>query len=200
MNQRTAGKCIGALEAVLQFANITGPVIGKHDFEGIVAENFFLAGGSRHAIEEMADQQWDVLPAFAKSGDAQTQNIEAEIEIAAEGALHDGLLQIAVGGGEDSNVDWDTASAADWTNFLFLDRPQHLRLQIDGEFSDFVEEDGSTFCHGHQSVFRLVGAGERTLNVAEQFALDQRGDERSAVDGNEGFVAEGTGIVDGPGH
>ena len=86
------------------------------------------------------------------------------------------------------------------TNLLFLDRAQHFGLQIDRKFSDFVEKNGSSFGHGHEPVFGLVGAGERALHVAEQFTLDQGGHERSAIDRDERLVAEGTGIVNGARH
>src|ERR1700728_236827 len=143
----------------------------------------------------MANEQRNVLPALAQAGDAQAQHIETKVKIAPERALHHSLLEIAVGGCEDSHVNWNSTSAAHRANFLLLDGSQHFRLQIDGKFSDFIEEDGSAFSHGHESIFCLIRTGESALHVAEKLALDQSRNERSAIDWNKWLVAEWTGIM-----
>ena len=74
---------------------------------------------------------------------------------------------------------------------------QHLRLQIDREFSHFVEEHSSRLGQSQESIFGLVGSGEGAFDVAKEFTLNQGRNERSAVHGKERLVAEGTGIVDG---
>ena len=43
-------------------------------------------------------------------------------------------------------------------------------------------------------------AGERAFFVAEQFAFDERGDERSAIDRDKGAVGEGSAEMHGAGH
>jgi hypothetical protein len=70
-------------------------------------------------------------------------------------------------------------------------------LACRSKLSDFVEKNGSAFGHGQQSLFGLVGAGESALHVTEEFAFDQRGDQRPAVYRDERLVAEGTGVVNG---
>src|SRR5712691_5036294 len=96
----------------------------------------------------MRNQQGDILATLAQGGDAQTQNVETKIQIAAESAFHHRLLQNPVRGGQDANVDGNTAGAADRANFLFLNSSQKLGLQINGKFADFVEKHGSTFGDG----------------------------------------------------
>ena len=99
MNQRTTGKGVSPFQTIFQFADVARPVVGQHGFKGFVAEHFFLPGSSRHAFQEITDQQGNVLAALAQRGNAQAQNIETEIKIAAKLALRDGLFQIAIGGG-----------------------------------------------------------------------------------------------------
>src|SRR5580658_7726003 len=122
-----------------------------------------------------------------------------DVEVAPECALHHGLLQITVGGRQDANVDESRPGAADRANFLFLYGTQQLGLEIDGKFSDFIEEHGSAFGDGRQPL-GLGGAGEGTSDVAEKRTLDQSGHQGSAIDRNKGLVAERTGIVDGARH
>src|SRR5581483_12351863 len=50
-----------------------------------------------------------------------------------------------------------------------------------------------------QAAPKGVGAGERALDVAEQFALEQRVRDRAAVDGDEWTCGSVAVIVDGPG-
>ena len=46
-----------------------------------------------------------------------------------------------------------------------------------------------------KSVLGLIGASERAFHVAKQLAFDQRGHERTAVDGNERLVVEWPGVM-----
>src|ERR1700691_1341756 len=135
----------------------------------------------------MSDER-DILASFAQWGDSQAKHVEAEIQIPAERAFGHSLLQDAVSGSEDADVDGDAAGAADGTNLLFLNRPQKFGLEVDGKLADFVEEYGAAFGDGEETVLGLIGAGERAFDIAKQLTLDQRGDERAAVDGNERLV------------
>ena len=86
------------------------------------------------------------------------------------------------------------------TNLLFLNGPQEFGLEVDGQLADFVEKHGSAFGDGQKSVLGLIGAGERSFDVAEQFALNQRGHERAAIDGDERLVVEWSGVMNGARH
>ena len=66
VNQRTTGEGVGPLQTVFQFADVARPVIGQHRFESFVAEHLFLSGGSRHAFQEISDQQRE-YPAGARA-------------------------------------------------------------------------------------------------------------------------------------
>src|SRR5579863_3417394 len=145
----------------------------------------------------MRDQQRNILPPFPESGNAQAQHVQPEIQIAAEIALHYGLLQIAVGGRENADIDWHAPRPAHWTNLLLLNRAQHLGLQIHRQLAHFVEEDGPALGHGQEPVFRLIGAGESALDMTEEFAFDQRRHQRSAIYRNERLVAEWSRVVNG---
>src|SRR5208282_4121094 len=132
MDDGSAGKGTGAFQTVFKLADISRPIIREHDFEGFVAENFFLCGGAGGPLHEVRDEQSDILAAFAQSRNAQAENVQAEIEVAPECAFGHGLLQVAVGGSQDADVDGNAARAADRTNLLFLNGTQQFGLKIDG--------------------------------------------------------------------
>ena len=58
---------------------------------------------------------------------------------------------------------------------------QQFHLHGQGHFADFVEEDGAAAGHFKQSAFVLIGSGEGSLQIAEQFALEQSLGKGSAV-------------------
>ena len=81
------------------------------------------------------------------------------------------------------------------TNLLLLNRPQQLRLQVDRQLADLVQKYRAPLGDRQQSVLGIGRAREGAAHVPEQFAFDQRGYQRSAVDGNERLVAEDAGEV-----
>ena len=132
------------------------------------------AGVARHPFHEVLDQQRDVLLAVAQGRNLQAEDVEAEVEVAAEGAVGDRRLQIAIGGGQDADVDVHALGAAHRTDFLFLDGAQQLGLQVDGQFADLVEKHGAAVGDGEQSFLGANRAGEGAAHVAEELAFDQR--------------------------
>jgi hypothetical protein len=66
---------------------------------------------------------------------------------------------------------------------------QQLGLHRQRQLADLVEEDGAVVGLREQSLARPVGAGERALGVAEEFALDQGLGDGAAVDRDEGAIA-----------
>ena len=147
----------------------------------------------------MSDQERDILTTLSQGRNAQAKHVQAKIQIAPEAALHHTLFKVAVGSCEDADIDGYPFGAAYRPYLLFLQGTQHLGLQIDGQFSDFIEKNCSAFGHGHQSIFGLICAGECAFYVSKQFAFNQSRHQRSAIDRDERLIAERAGIVDGAG-
>ena len=158
MDEGSAGEGAGAFQTVFQLTNVAGPVISQHNFDRFVAENFFLSRSARGTLHEVGDEKRDILATLAQRWDAQAENIKAEIQVAPESASGDSLLQVAVGGGQNTNVDGNAARASDGTDFFFLNGAQQFGLKVDGKFADFIEKYGSPFGDGQQSIFGLIGA------------------------------------------
>ena len=80
---------------------------------------------------------------------------------------------VAVGGGDDPDVDLDGGVGANPLELALLEDAQQLGLGAQRHLADLVEEDGAlvgafeaALAHGH-------GAGEGALLVAEQLCLEQ---------------------------
>ena len=132
-------------------------------------------------------------------GMLQVDDVEAEEEVLAEAASLDHVGEVAVGSGEDAGGDGDGLGGADGAHFFFLQGAEQLGLEVEGKLADLVEEDGAAGGGGEQAGLGAVGTGEGALDVAEELAFDEGGDERAAIDGDEGLGSVGAVVVDGAG-
>ena len=102
-----------ALDDVLEFADVAGPAVEFQDGHALVGDaadaDAVLAGKAGH---ELAGQKGDVLLVLAEGGDVNGNDVEAEEEVLAEFPALDAVLEAAVGGGQDADIDLDGAAAA----------------------------------------------------------------------------------------
>ena len=88
----------------------------------------------------MCGERRNVLAAFAQWRDFNRKDAQAIEKVLAEPAGIDLFLQVAIGRGDDANVDFAGAGVADALQFLLLQNAQQLRLHRERHFADFVEE------------------------------------------------------------
>lgn len=93
------------LDAILQLPHIPRPGVVLQLFQGFVCDVLsrcaqFLCS----LVAEILGKEGDVGGALAKWGEFRFDAAETVIEVLAEMAVVDGLLEVAVGGGEDSAV------------------------------------------------------------------------------------------------
>ena len=107
--------------------------------------------------------------------------------------------QVTVGCRYDAHSDLDRTCIANLDEFAGFKDTEQLGLQVESHFPDLVEEDRAvvrlfekTFC-----LFQCTCKGSGLMS--EHLTLQQITAERRAVDGNEGFSAPGTVLVDGLG-
>src|SRR5947209_1356465 len=123
------GESTGTFQAILELADVARPVISHHHAHGVFADGALEAGGAIDAIEKMFDQHRNVSFALAQRWDANVDDVETEEEVFAEAALVNRSLQVAVGGGEHTNVDGNGAGGADRANLFFLKGTEELGLE-----------------------------------------------------------------------
>ena len=187
----------GMLDGVLKFAYVSGPGIG-HEGLGRVRRN----GGNRRAFgrlqaDEVAGERDDVVLALAQRRDVDRDHREAVVEVAAERALHHGLLEVRVGRGDHAHVHGDVLRAAHAADFAFLQDAQELALEQEGHGGDFVEEERAAVCDLEEALLVGIGAREGSLHVAEHLALEQVLGQGGAVDGHPRLVGARGVLVDG---
>ncbi len=114
----------------------------------------------------MVNERGNFVAAFAKWGNREADHVQAVVQILAEPALLDQLLEISVGCRDDADVDGQRAFA-ERADFTGLEKPQQLRLQIHTQFPNLVEEQRPAFGGSDESRIVAIGAGKRTTTIAE---------------------------------
>ena len=120
---------------------------------------------------------------------ADRDDVDAVVEVLAEPSVLHRLLEVDVRGDDQPEVGPDRLGAADAFDLPFLDRAQQLRLQVEPQIADLVEEQRAAGRQLELAELLLVRAGERAALVTEERALDQLVGDRRQVDRDERRVA-----------
>src|SRR6185503_18901082 len=188
------------LHLVLELADVAGPVVAHHQLHRLLAEApDGLADLVGVALEEMIGEDRDVLAPLAERRQPEREDLEPVVEILAEAAPGDLLLQVAVGRGDDAHVDVLRRRGADRADLPLLERAEELRLERRRRLRDLVEEERAPVRDLEEALLLVDRAGERALLVAEELALEQALGERRAVLRDEELVAAPGAVVHGRG-
>src|SRR5688572_13945232 len=108
------GQGDGALDGVLELADVAGPGVAHHR---VLHGGLEALAGALHVLavagEEVLGEQGDVVPPLAQRRHVHGDHVEAVEEVLAELALPDGLLEILVGRGDEADVDAPRLHVAD---------------------------------------------------------------------------------------
>src|SRR6266436_2383348 len=190
----------GALDGVLQFANVAGPIVLGETGTCRGRKSADSAIGARGVTrDEMVGEQRDVFGMLAKSGHGDGNDVEAIEEVEAEFLVGDGFLEVLVGGGDEADIQFDGGGTAETDEFAFLQDAKELGLKRGWQLCHFVEEDGSAFGDFEEAFLLTDGAGEGAAFVAEHFAFEKRFGESGAIECDEGARFAWTVEVDSAG-
>ena len=94
------------------------------------------------------------------------------------------------------HVDLGELRRAEALDLLALEDAEELRLQLEGQLADLVEEDRAAVGRLERAGALPVGAGERAPLVTEELGLDQVLADRAAVHDDEGLAGAWAVLVD----
>jgi len=173
---------------VFQFANVAGAnapldnVVNRRvhggDFFGIIMAVF---------VEKGFEEEGDVFEPFAKRGDRQMDDVQPLVQVESELMVGDHLFEVSVCGRDDADVHFIFPVTANGENFSFLQNPQNLWLKGEGQFRDFIKEDGSAIRGAEIPLTIFGGPGEGAFHVAKKLAFGERACDGGAVDTDEGI-------------
>ena len=176
-----------ALDAVLQLAHVAGPGVGEQPLAAAGAmPDDPLAGARGGVVSTKCWASSRTSPPRARSGGSSTwMTLMRKKRSSRKRPLLDGGLEVAVGRGDEADVERHLAVAADRPHRPLLQRAQQLRLQRERQLADLVEEERAAVRLHEEARARAARVGEGAARVAEQLALEQRLGHRGAVDGDE---------------
>ena len=131
----------------------------------------------------------NVVAPFAQRRQRDLDHVDAEVEVLAERAGGHGALEIAVGGGDDADVDVHLGQPAQPRELAVLQHLQQLGLQRRAHLADLVEEDRAVVRRLELAGLGVDRAGERAPLEAEQLRFEEVRRQRGTVDLHEGLVA-----------
>ena len=176
----------GSFDDVLEFADVARPAVAREPFQRVVRNGpHGLAEERAEVLEEVIAEQRDVVPPLPERRNREVHHVEAVVEVFAEPPVRDVLFEVSRCRGDHANVHLLGLRLPDRAHLLFLQHPQELHLERQGQLSDLVEEEGSVVGLDEEAAPRATGAGERALCVTEEFALEQAVRNCAAVDRNE---------------
>src|SRR5262245_44767089 len=199
MDDGAPGQDHRAVQDVLELAHVAWPVVAREHLEGAGGYAAYvavtLAGDLAH---EVLDECRNVLAPLAERRHVDGHDVEPVVEVLTERALAHRAPEIHVRRRQDPHVDRHRADPAEPLDLALLQDAQELRLQVEAQGADLVEEQRAAV--GELEAAELLGvrAGEGALLVAEQLRLDQRLGDRRHVDGHERLPAALAPRVDRP--
>src|SRR5262245_23132445 len=144
----------------------------------------------------MLGQQWNIVGPLAQRWQMKGDDVETIIEIAAEIARLDLVVEVAVGRRDDARVDGHRFRRSHRNHFTVLQRAQQLHLRCRRGLADFVEEERSLRRRAEETGLVTNGAGERSLYVSKELALEQAFRQGAAVERQEWPVQSCRQLVD----
>src|SRR5581483_4942737 len=128
----------------------------------------------RVAAEEVDSEDRHVVHALAERRDVEQDHVQAIVEVLAQDAFLEGLLQVAVRCRDDADVDRDRRRRAEALDLPLLERAEELRLEARVHLADLVEKEGAAVGLLEAADPPAVGARERALLVTEELRLEER--------------------------
>src|SRR6185503_10914820 len=80
-----------------------------------------------------------------------------------------------------------------------LEKAEQLRLEVEPELADLVEEEGPFPGGANEAEVVAIGAGEGAAAVAKELAFEEVAGDGGAVEGDEGLVRAAREFMDGAG-
>ena len=185
--------------AILKFAHVAGKKAALEHIHRAGRQRQLAAVLGVEALEEGAREQRDVARPFAQRRQEHRNDIDAVVEVGAELALGDRLLEVLVGRADEPDVDLQRARAADPLELALLKHAQQLGLEARRNLADFVEQQRAAMRELEAAGALADGAGEGALLVAEQLGFEHAFRQRGAIELDERLVLARREIVHGAG-
>ena len=153
----------------------------------------------RKLLCEVAHQHGDVLTAVPERRHMDWEHVQTVEEVLPELLLVGKRRQVAIGRRDETRVGAQRARAAEPLELALLEHAKQLRLELERDLADLVEEHRAAIGQLEPADALSDGARERALLVTEQLALEKPRRNGRAVQLDERVVMPATQLMDGAG-
>lgn len=194
----------GPHDRVVELAHIARPGMVHHNLFCGIGKLFTLGLPLRRKplvgfVERGVEQPVDVFgPAFFERRQFEAEDGQPVKEVLAKILSRDLMDEVAVGRGDDADVDWPGFRLAHAGHGAFLNRPEQGDLGLVGEFAHFVQKQRAAIGRLKNAVAGPVGPGEGPTDVAEKVGFDEIGGNGPAVHRHERSLRTGACLVNSP--
>src|SRR6187455_3760643 len=116
----------------------------------------------------MIHERRQILAPFAQRRHQNGYDVETIIQIIAKLSRSHQRLEVAMGRGENPDIDLDRLAGADPFELAFLEDAKEFRLKVERQVADLIEKQSACVGQLKSSFASRDGTGEGTLLVAEQ--------------------------------
>ena len=118
-------------------------------------------------VHEVASQESNVAGTLAQGRRSDGNYVQAVVEILVEFAFADALSEVAIGCGDEADVDAYIFRTAYPLKFALLQNAQELGLDLERQLPDFIQKERGAVGLLETADALLDGAGEGALHVSE---------------------------------
>ncbi len=160
----------GTAHHVQQFPDIPRPGMVAQHLQSVGMQPRCLIPPIRRPSQEAVSQVVQIFLPLAQRRQVDGLARQPIVEILSKGALLHKRRQLTPGGRQHTDVHLDRLAAADARDDAVFQHAQEFRLELERHLADFVEENRAALGMLEMSFAHLVGAGERTPLMTEEFA------------------------------
>ena len=193
------GQAGGALQGVFQVPDVPRPGITLQPGQSCRRQALGTLQPGVEAVQDMQGELGDVAASFPQRRQVNLAHVQAVIQVFPELPLPDGPAQVLIGGGDEAHVHPAAGPGPQGFHHAILEHPQELDLGRQGQFPQFIQEQGAAVRLGKFPRLVPERPGEGAFDMAEEQAFHQFRRDGAAIDGNETIGGAAAEPVDEPG-
>src|SRR6266403_5419531 len=184
------------LDHVLELADVSRPRVATERIEAFAGDHIDLPIHAKgKLVDEVTGECLDVVRSLPKGRYRDREDVQAIVEIVTKTLRSNHFAQSTVRRGDDAYVDLERVCSADTLELVLLQHTEELRLQLEGDLADLVEEQRAAVRELEASDPLCDRAGECAALVTEQLALEQGRWDGRAIELDERAPAATAGVV-----
>src|SRR5271163_1485289 len=183
---------------VLEFANVSRPVVLEHDDLRAARKPLKrLAVSLAVFFQEMLDENWNVLSAAREPWNADLNRAQPVEKILAKTTCENFRAQVAIRRGNEAHVHLFCFRRPDALDFAILNHAQELRLHLQRSLTNFIQKYRATVCVFEQARTSVCRAGKCAANVAKELAFEQRVNQSRTIANGETLCTNRAHLMQG---